>query len=145
MILIARLPSPVINIFLREVPWLDEHPGGVEWIFERQKPELASRMVHKMDQSQVVVQSNQKPTAPKAKAAAKPKAKARAGLQCGVDTFKICSEEVIPPCVGGSSGRVQTFVDVIIGSAAYVLKSIDRDFAQAASKNLPLSIIDRLT
>ena len=122
-----------------QVPWLEDHPSGVEWIFDRQRPELASRMIHKMDQSQVVLQSQESNStkAPKAKAKAKAKARANGSLRCGVDSFRICADEVVAPCTK-ATGRIQTFVDVLMGSAVYVIQSIDRDFAQAATRNLKL-------
>ena len=121
------------------MPWLEDHASGVEWIFDRQRPELASRMIHKMDQSQVVLQSQESNSskAPKAKASAKAKAKASGSLRCGVDTFRICADEAVPPCTE-ATGRIQTFVDVLMGSAVYVMQAIDRDFAQAATRNLKL-------
>lgn len=121
-----------------EVPWLDEYPDGVEWVFDKARPEVASRMVHKMDGAEVVKTSEENSTAPRPNAKAKAKSRS-SGTICGIDSFRLCSEE----CVilnTSKSKRVKTFIDVVMGSALYVTSLIDRDFSSAVTNNLILGL-----
>lgn len=107
----------------------------MEWIFDKARPELATRMVTKMEGSEVVKSSSD--TSKQAKKLPKAKAKAKAGNSVhGVDSFRLCSEEVIT--LHTQKKRVKTFADIIVGSASYVISLIDRDFSNVASLNLNL-------
>lgn len=121
-----------------KVPWLEDYSDPVEWIFERSRPELASRIVHKMEGAEVMkMGSASSGKKPKAKAKAKSKAHSSTG---GIDSFRLCAEETIQPCTDKSK-RAKTFVDVVCGSASYVIHLIDRDFQQAASQGLILGVL----
>lgn len=137
-ILLVRC-SLLVNI--PKVPWLDEYPDAVEWLFEKARPDVASRMVFKMEGSEVIKQSEDVASGKSGKSAAKAKAKAKAKAAssnpAGIDSYRLCAEEVVSLHTKKSK-RVKTFVDVIMGSASYVIFLIDRDFASAASINLIL-------
>ena len=124
-----------------KVPWLDEYPDAVEWLFEKARPDVASRMVFKMEGSEVINQSDDVASGKSGKGAAKAKAKAKAKAASanpsGIDSYRLCAEEVVSLHTK-KSRRVKTFVDVIMGSASYVIFLIDRDFASAAANNLIL-------
>lgn len=120
-----------------KVPWLDEYPDAVEWLFDKARPEIATRMVQKMEGSEVIRQSEAQSSG-KSKPAPKAKAKAKAaGGMAGIDSFRLCSEEPVS-LYTKKSKRVKTFVDVVMGSASYVVHLIDRDFSSAVSNNLKL-------
>ena len=66
-----------------QVPWLDDYPDGVEWLFDKARPDVASRMVFKMEGSELIKQSDDFASGKAGKSAAKAKPKAKAKAAAG--------------------------------------------------------------
>ena len=114
---------------------MDEYQGAVEWLVDKPRPELSSRLVQKMEGSEIMKSSDNAPR--KAASKAKAKSKATNTTFCGIDSFRLCSEHPMELNIKATN-RVKTFADVLISSASYVIHLIDKDFAGAASTNLRL-------
>lgn len=117
---------------------MDEAPSPVEWLFDKARPELGSRLSFNVGKAAVVTggDTNKRPsngTMPKPK-------RQRTGSHpqaMAIDTLKLVAADVVSATVPGSS-RPTTFVDMLIHSAAFVVTTADAEFSNAASTNMTL-------
>ena len=119
---------------------MDEAPSPVEWIFDKARPDLGSRLSFNVGKAAVVTggDTNKRPSSG---AVPKPK-RQRTGPNSQtttIDTLKLVAGDVVSATVPGSS-RPTTFADMLVHSAAFVVATADAEFSNAASTSMTLRI-----
>lgn len=123
------------------MPWVEESESPVEWLFDKPRPDIASRMVQKMSGSPVLgvlgeQDKGAKRTASAAGGGAQGPAK-RQKTSSAVDGFRLCAEHVVPPTC---FNRPTTYADVVLVSAKHVINLVDTEFSGAATDNMLLDL-----
>lgn len=121
------------------VPWVEESPSPVEWIFDRSRPDVAARIVANLAKAAIVTESenNKRPSNGKVPA---PK-RQKTGGPASFDPLKMVSGEVTTAMVPGTN-RAMTFADMLLQSAMNVIAIVDTEFSNAASSSMKLSSTD---
>lgn len=117
------------------VPWLDEAPSPVDWLFDRPRPDLGSRLIFNMAKTSLVTGGStggKRSATNGAAAAAKRRRTATGSTEGGLDTLRMTADHVIN-AVAGDGGRCMTFADMLIDSVVFVVHKIDAEFANAAT------------
>lgn len=121
---------------LIQVPWVEEAPSPVEWIFDRSRPDVAARIVANLAKAAIVTENenNKRPSNGKVPAAKRQKT----GGPASFDPLKMVSGEVTTAMVPGTN-RAMTFADMLLQSAMNVIAIVDTEFSNAASSGMKLS------
>ncbi len=126
---------------LFEVPWIDEAPAPVEWLFDKPRPDLAARLIANL--SNAVVVSGEQASGKRSSSGSVPAAKRqKTGTSAQtIDSLKMVSSDVTPATAPGSS-RPLTFADMLLHCVDFIIRVIDQEFSNAASVNMLLILIE---
>ena len=127
------------GVCLSEVPWIDEAPAPVEWLFDKPRPDLAARLIANL--TNAVVVASERASGKRSSSGSLPAAKRqKTGTSAQtIDALKMVSSDVTPATAPGSS-RHMTFADMLLHCVGFVIGVIDQEFSNAASTNMLLKL-----